>query len=372
VWGDAVNLQVEDKLKQNLNRLIVVAFVLVLLKVISFFFQEFIPVLSQVLSKLFSAILPFIIAFFIALLLEPLVTRFMSSLKIKRPFATLMALLLAILGIGSILFLIIVRLYTELSELAISFPSYGYLVTIFNSIITTIEHFIELNPQIQTTLNDATQGLVNSLQDWALAASKFLLNFISALPGVFILIVISLVATFFMSASFPGVKAFFNSIIPRKWKTGATVVSRDLGAAVVGFVRGYAVLISITGLTLTIGLLLMGNPYAFTIGVISAFLDLLPIVGTGLVFVPWIIALFIMGSVSQGIKLLILYIVATVIRQILEPKVLSQSIGIHPLATIISMYMGLKLLGGFGLILGPGLVIIYEALRKAGLIGPKE
>ena len=113
----------------------------------------------------------------------------------------------------------------------------------------------------------------------------------------------------------------------------------------------------------------MGNPYAFTIGFISALLDLLPIVGTGMIFVPWIVGLFILGSVSEGIKLLIIYLIATVIRQILEPKVMSQNIGIHPLATIISMYVGLKLLGGFGLILGPGLVIIYEALRKAGFFG---
>jgi predicted PurR-regulated permease PerM len=118
---------------------------------------------------------------------------------------------------------------------------------------------------------------------------------------------------------------------------------------------------------------LLGNRYAFTIGFISAFLDLLPIVGTGMVFVPWIIGLFVFGSASEGVKLLIIYLVATVIRQLLEPKIMAHSIGLHPLATLISMYVGLHLLGGFGLVLGPGLVIIYEALRKAGVFSdPKE
>lgn len=182
-------------------------------------------------------------------------------------------------------------------------------------------------------------------------------------------LVVSIVATFFMSASYPGVKNFFSNLIPRKWKPSAHSVSRDLGAAVVGFVRAEAILISVTGLILTLGLVWMGNPYAFTIGFISVFLDLLPIVGTGMIFVPWIVGLFILGSVSEGIKLLIIYLIAMVVRQIIEPKIMSQNIGIHPLATIISMYVGLKLLGAFGLILGPGLVIIYEALRKAGFFG---
>ncbi|AGA70007.1 sporulation integral membrane protein YtvI [Desulfitobacterium dichloroeliminans LMG P-21439] len=363
-----MDLQGEQKLKQNINRLAVITFVLVLLKVVTFFFKEFMPVFSELMSSLISAFLPFLIAFFIALLLEPLVVRFMLSLKVRRPIATLFALLIAILGIGSVLFLIVVRLYTELSDLAVSLPSYGHMVTIFNNILDTVENFIQLNPQVQITLNNTTQGLMDSLQGWALTGSLLLLNFISALPGVFIVLVISVVATFFMSASYPVVKSFFGSLLPGRWRPGAQSVSRDLGVAVVGFVRAEAILISVTGVILTVGLVWMGNPYAFTIGFISAFLDLLPIVGTGMVFIPWIVGLFILGSVSEGIKLLVLYLIATVIRQLLEPKVMSQNIGIHPLATLISMYVGLKLLGGLGLILGPGLVIVYEAIRKAGFL----
>lgn len=368
-----LNLQGEQRLRQNINRLTIITFTLVLLKVITYFFQEFLPVFSQVLSKLFSAFLPFILAFLIALLLEPLVTRFMRVLRLRRPYASLVTLIIGILFLGSIIFLIVVRLYTELSELAVSLPSYGNLVIFFNHLIDTLEQFVQVNPQIQATLNNSTQGILNSLQDWALAGSKLLLNLIAALPGIFIVLVVSIVATFFMSSSYPGVKRFFSSLFPRKWINSAQVVSRDLGVAIVGFVRAEIILISVTGIILTIGLLLMGNRYAFTLGFISAFLDLLPIVGTGMIFVPWIIGLFIIGSVSEGVKLLVIYLIATVIRQILEPKVMSQSIGLHPLATLISMYVGLNLLGAVGLVLGPGLVIIYEALRKAGIFtDPKE
>lgn len=367
------NHQGQQRLKQNLNRLAIITFALVLLKVFTYFFQEFLPVFSQVLTKVFSAFLPFILAFLIALLLEPLVTRLMHVLRMRRPYASLVSLILGILFLGSIIFLIVARLYTELTDLAVSLPSYGHLVIIFNNLIDTLEKFVQVNPQIQTTFNNSTQGILNSLQGWALTGSKVLLNLIAALPGIFIVLVVSIVATFFMSSSYPRVKQFFASLFPRKWLNSAQVVSQDLGAAVVGFIRAEAILISVTGIILTIGLLIMGNRYAFTIGFIAAFLDLLPIVGTGMIFVPWIIGLFIIGSVSEGVKLLIIYLIATVIRQILEPKVMSHSIGLNPLATLIAMYVGLNLLGAVGLVLGPGLVIIYEALRKAGIFtDPKE
>ncbi len=368
-----MNLQGDPKLRQNINRLVVVTFTLVFLKAVTVFFQEFLPVFSQVLSKVLSAFLPFFIAFFFALLLEPLVSRFIRSLKIHRSIATLLSLLILILGIGSILFLIIARLYTELTELSVTLPSSDYFLAIFGSLLHTAENFIQLNPQIQTALTNASEGLVNNLQNWALIGSKILLSFISALPGVFVVLVISIVASFFMSASYPEVKRFLGGLLPRKWQGGARSVSKDLGGAVIGFVRAEAILISVTGVLITIGLLLMGNPYAFTIGFISAFLDLLPIVGTGMVFFPWIVGLFILGSVSEGIKLLVLYLIVSAVRQVIEPKIMSQSIGLHPLATLISMYVGLKLMGGLGLVLGPGLVIIYEALRKAGFFKvPKE
>lgn len=367
------NHQGQQRLKQNLNRLAIITFALVLLKVLTYFFQDFLPVFSQVLSKLFSAFLPFILAFLLALLLEPLVTRLMRLLRLRRPYASLIALIIGIIILGILIFFICARLYTELSELAVSLPNYGSLLGIINLQVDAVENFIEVNPQIQETLNNSTQGLINSLQEWALAGSRLLLNILAALPGIFIVLVVSIVATLLMSSSYPDVKRLFRKLLPRKWLTSAQTIGEDLGAAIFGFVRAEAILISVTGIILTTGLVVLGNRYAFTLGFTAAFLDLLPIVGTGIIFVPWIIGLFIMGSVSEGVKILLLWLLATVIRQILEPKVMSQSIGLHPLPTIISMYVGLKLLGGVGLILGPGLVIIYEALRKAGIFtDPKE
>jgi sporulation integral membrane protein YtvI len=368
-----LNLQEDFRLRENLNRLAIVTLVLVLLKAFTYFFNEFLPVFSEVIKMVFLAFLPFILAFLIAFLLEPLVKRFIQVLRLRRPYAALFALIFTILFLGMLIFLIVVRLHTELADLAISLPTYGYIVDLFNQQMDNFETFIKVNPQIQVTLNNSTQGILNTLQDWAKSGSLLLLSLLAALPGIFVVLVITIVATLLMSSSYPGIKRFFSNLFPRKWQKSAQNVSQDLGVAIVGFVRGMTILISVTGITLTIGLLLMGNRYAFTIGFLSAFLDLLPILGTGMIFIPWAIVVLITGSVSGGLKILSLWLIATVIRQILEPKIMSQSIGLHPLPTLMSMYIGLKLFGGAGLVLGPGLVIIFEALRKAGIFtDPKE
>lgn len=363
----------ERPLWTNINRLAVVTSALVLLKVFTYFFQEFLPVFGDVVGKLFSAFLPFIFALLIAFLLEPLVTQLMRSLRIRRSFAAVLTLILAMAVLGLFVFLIVARLYTELSELAITLPNYGYFVDLVTRQVDSIEKFVTVNPQIQSTLFASTESLAKTVQEWAKWGSVFLLGILTALPRVFIVLVVSIVATLLTSSSFPQVKRFLSGLFPRRWHVSAQAITQDLGAAVVGFLRAEAILVSVTALTTIAGLLIIGNRYAVTLGVLTGFLDLVPVVGTGMLFVPWIAGLFIMGSFAEGLKLSVMWIITVVVRQFLEPKIMSKGIGLLPLPTLVSMYVGLQLLGGVGLIVGPGFVIVYEALRKAGLIGsPKD
>jgi len=211
-----------------------------------------------------------------------------------------------------------------------------------------------------------------SVQEWAKNGSLFLLNLLASLPGFFLVLIITIVATWLVSANFPGVKRFIASLFPQRWEKNTQAVSKDLGAAVVGFLRAESILISVTMLISISGLTLLGNKYAVTLGILSGLLDLMPIVGTGMLYVTWALVLILMGSVSEGVKILLLWVVIIVVRQSLEPRIMSRNIGLHPLATLISMYVGLRLLGGWGLIIGPTIVIIYEALRKVDTFGKKH
>lgn len=354
----------------NINRLALVASIFVFLKIFTYFFQDFLPVFGEVISKLFSALLPFIIALMFAFLLEPLLVRMMRAVRIRRPYAAVLTILLTIVGLGLFIFMIAARLYTELSDLAITLPHYGYLLNLVTKQVETVERVVQVNPQIQAALYASTESIARTLQEWAKSGSTLLLDILTALPRVFLVIVVSIVATFLISMSYPNVKQFISKLFPQRWHLSAQAVTEDLGAAVVGYLRAQTILVTVTTLATIVGLLIMGNPYAVTIGVIAGLLDIVPIIGTGLLFVPWVIALFIMGSYGLGLKILAMWLVLVTVRQFLEPKILARGMGIHPLPTLVSMYVGLQLIGGIGLIVGPALVISYEALRRVGIFGP--
>jgi sporulation integral membrane protein YtvI len=355
-----------------INRLAVATSILVFLKIFTYFFQVFLPVFGDVLGKALGAFLPFLIALVLAFLLEPVVVRLMRAVRIRRPFASFLTLLLAIALISLFVFLIVARLYTELSELAVNLPNYGYLVDLATRQIDMVEKYVTVNPQVQSTLTSSTESLARMLQEWAKSGSLFLLGFLTALPRVFIVMIVSLVATLMMSSSYPNVRRFIANIFPRRWHLSAQAVSQDLGAAVVGYIRALAILMSVTAFTTIIGLLIIGNRYAVTLGVLAGLLDAVPIVGTGILFGPWIIGLLILGSFGVALKVIVMWVLTVVVRQFLEPKIMSQGIGLHPLPTLISMYVGLELLGVVGILVGPGVVITYEALRKVGIFGHRD
>ncbi len=117
-----------------------------------------------------------------------------------------------------------------------------------------------------------------------------------------------------------------------------------------------------------IGLSILQVPYAVLLSILIVFVDVLPILGTGSVLVPWAVISFFQENQFLGIGLILLFIVITVVRRILEPKVFSSNMGISPLAALISLFVGFKILGFIGFFVGPAIVIVYDTLREAGIL----
>ena len=364
--------QIETKqsaLRINLNRLIVVASLLLLLKLFTYTIEEFIPVFGSVMRQVLSALFPFILAFILAFLIEPLVSKIIRTVNIKRVYASLVALTSVIVFLVLFLTFLGSRLYRELSELAATMPAiYDKTILLISEKILVFERYIELNPEIQNAITSSTQEILSSLQTIVKTGSMGLLGLLGALPGLMIVIIVATVATLIISFSFPTVKEWFFKMFKGKYNEKTRAIAANLGSALVGFIRAISILVSVTAIITTIGLLLIGNKYALTIGILAGFLDLLPIIGPSIIFIPWVLVLVFTGQLALALKIFLIYLAITVIRVALEPKVMSQNIGIHPLPTLISIYVGLKLLGGAGLIIGPALVVVYEAVRKAGIL----
>jgi sporulation integral membrane protein YtvI len=190
------------------------------------------------------------------------------------------------------------------------------------------------------------------------------LGWLANVPSTLTIFIISLLIAFFISKDFPLWKTrilrFVNPAIQEK----GSIVLDDLGRAIFGYTRAQAILITITFVQVLIGLLILGVDYAFSLSLLAAVLDILPLLGTGSLFVPWAIYLLIVGNIKLAVGLLIVYGLIVAVRQILEPKILADSIGLDPLFTIVMMYAGYHAVGFLGVILAPFLLILFVSLLK--------
>ena len=128
----------------------------------------------------------------------------------------------------------------------------------------------------------------------------------------------------------------------------------------VKYIKAHLIMILMTFLMVYIGLVIIGYKYAALLAAIISVLDFLPAIGLGTVFIPWAIVLFVLGNSASAIKLLILYGVCERVNQVFRPRIIGSQLGIHPLATLIGLYVGFKFFGILGMFLSPLAVILVK------------
>lgn len=324
---------------------------------------------------------PFIIALAIAFLINPLVNVLEKRLKFPRPVAVITSILLIIGIFIGIVSLLIAEIVSGANYLANVVP--GHVETLVeyteNFIASQIIPFYEQASKLFKNLDAGQQETIlsniqNAGQKIATSAGEFLKNFflklpnlISWIPNAATVLIFSLLATFFISKDWDRLKDRFGKYMPQKARSSGKRVFVDLKKAFFGFIRAQITLISMTAVIVLVGLLILRVKYAITIALVTGLVDLLPYLGTGVVFVPWIIYEFISGELSLGIGLSVLYVIVLAQRQFMEPKVLSSSIGLDPLATLIALFVGFKAVGFLGLILGPVVLVIIKTLHQANV-----
>lgn len=324
---------------------------------------------------------PFIIAVFIALLINPIVNVLERKGKIPRGFAVIIAIILLICIIAGILILLVAEIVTGTTYLAKVVPGHLNLLAVYietffvNKIIPL---YNQLTYLFNTLESNQQQSIIVNIQNIgeqvASSVGNFIKSFlenipvmISWLPNAATVIIFSLLATFFISKDWYKFKTTLRTILPQKAKKSGRTIFEELKRALIGFIRAQATLISITTTIVLIGLLILRVDYAITIALLIGLVDILPYLGTGLVFVPWIIYLAFSGSLPLAIGLGVLYLIVLIQRQVMEPKVLSSSIGLDPLATLVSLFIGYKLIGFLGLVAGPIALVILRTLHSAGV-----
>ena len=327
-------------------------------------------------------LIPVLIAIILSFLINPIVSFLEMKLKFPRPLASA-SIILTLFGfiIGIILFI-----FTELIQgtayLAEFLPKQIARITIVIEDILntklipfyhkTIDFFHSLDPAQQTAITENIEQIISNISS-ALAA--LLQNLFSAIPAMLTsvpnsvaVITFIVLASFFITNDWENLKKYVNKGIPAPALQSIKRALTQLKKAITGFIRAQVLLISVTTCIVYIGLFILKIEHALTIAVIAAAVDILPVVGTGIIFIPWIIYLFITGNYSMTINLAVLYMIIVIFRQILEPKILSSNIGLNPLAALITLFVGIQLWGLPGIFISPMLLVIFIALRQADIL----
>lgn len=317
---------------------------------------------------LFAYVSPFFMGLAIALVMEPLIGLLVKRARFSRGWAAIVCLLLFLLAVGSLGTFIISKLYNQIGAFMDAAPSF------IDETSRKLDNINEWLSAWTDSMPDSLYVEFPDIKDALLAGLTTLFGdgvktrswrIVSNMPDFFIGLVLMLVSAFFFMKDRP---IIFNAVKERcpAWLAAhLRLMKRGLSRAIGGYFRAQFMLMSIVGTISIGGLLILRNPYALLIGLIIALLDFLPIFGSGTLLLPWIAGALITGQYRLAIGLLVLYGVITITRQVLEPKILGEQIGVHPLATLMSVYIGYKIFGFFGIMIGPSLVIIFQAIRAA-------
>jgi sporulation integral membrane protein YtvI len=323
-------------------------------------------------------IYPFLIGWLIAYMLNPFVNLLERKGKMSRWLAVSLGILGFISVLAGLITLVIFRIVNEIQRLSVFInDNYTQWLNDISSLISSdmIQRWVDEISTFYQQFSErkATDVGANSVSDKIVDAittilqqfAQYMITFITALPNVAVGLIIAFIATFFISKDWYRIRRWGSSLLHNQVKGSIEDIWIDLRKALFGFLKAQFILISITACFVIVGLLLLRVDYAVSIGLLIGLVDLMPYLGTGAVFIPWIIIIFIKGNYTFAIGLSVLYGIILIARQLAEPKVLSSSIGLNPLVTLISVFVGLKLFGVLGLIIGPIGLVLGFAFHRA-------
>ncbi|TEB15087.1 AI-2 transport protein TqsA [Pelotomaculum sp. FP] len=311
-------------------------------------------------------LLPFLLGLILAVIMEPLVD-LLLRLKLPRWAATAIAMLVTVGSLVTVTTLAIAKIVVELTKFLYNLPHYTKIISAHVSHLTLkLNYYTEgLSPQFVHQLDRNAQKLAEAFSDYLSMLAGEAFKLVSHLPNMMLILVIAIIATFFLSMDLLKLKSRLASAIPQEYHGKIKVMSDDIYHASIGFIKAQLILSAITGLVILAGLIILKTDYVVLLSLLGCLLSPIPVLGVGLLFVPWITLTLLAGNTSLSISLTILFTVVVVIKHSLEPKVLGENIGISPLSVLISLYVGYELVGVYGFILGPFVVITYNTLQKA-------
>lgn len=319
---------------------------------------------------LFPWSLPFIIAFSLAALTNPLVSRLAKKTRLSRGASSALVTTAVLLLFFTVVTVIITQLLFELGELLVRLPD---VIAELPDLSAAVEeklfgHILAMPASVQAFLG----GILSSIRDWlsTLPAifSGWLVeavsSFAAGIPNFFVFLITTCISTYFMSGSYNDIKAFIMRCIPKRFHRQVRSTKGTLQLSFFSWLRVQLILTLITFAELAVALLVIRVDYPLIMAAVTALVDLVPLLGTGIILIPWAIFSLMRGRAVEALSLVLLHILVNVARRVIEPKLLSEKLGLHPLVSLIAVYIGYKALGVVGMICLPFVIIMLKQLQE--------
>ena len=321
---------------------------------------------------LLKLLMPFVIALLVAWLLRP-ICRWYRKKNLRGQVYTAMVVatvLLFYLIIGGLVTLILINVGANIAQRLSGLPAL-YTQTIepgLRGLYASAEELVSrFDPALEAVVDRAMPELISSLSSavtsFSVTAVTKLTGVATSIPSALLAAAICIISTIFMSTTFESIVRFLSENLPDKVTVTAGYVVKSFRNVIMKYGVSYLIIMLMTFGEIAIGLLIIGKPHPVLIAALIAVFDIFPIVGAGLILLPWTVITFIQGDILQGIGMAILYVVIIVVREIMEPKIVGRQVGLPPLVTLACMFVGTSLFGGLGLFGLPILAAILTNLN---------
>ena len=317
-------------------------------------------------------LMPFVIGWIIAAIAAPLVNWLEKRLKIVKKLGSALIVILVLAGIILALYFGISRLVAEISDLIRNFPDmYAQLETGLRQIGDTLSGIFERLPTgIQNGWNAVVENLdqymgnvVSNISEPTVTAAG---NIAKRVPSYLISFLVSVLSAYFFIVQREEVLNWMKKVSPESIQKRMTLVIDNLRYAVGGYFKAQFKIMAIVFVILLVGLGMLGTGYFVLVAFLIAFLDFLPFFGTGTAMIPWALYEFFMGDYKMTVALVVIYVITQAVHQLLQPKLVGDSVGLNPLVTLILLYIGYRMGGILWMILAVPIGMVLINMCQAG------
>lgn len=323
--------------------------------------------------KLVSFFMPFVIAFCISSIANPIVRFMEKKIKIARKYSSVLMIVLVLGAVVGVLYLLVAFLVKQVINLYDDrFEIYNEVVAILDSFTNNLGGIFEMLPMgLQETLSN----FQDSFSSWAesfvagieLPGFSTVSSYVGNVVDVIFISIITILAAYFLTAERDNMSAWLEKVMPESVKRYYVMIVGSFKKAVGGYFKAQFKIMLILVVIMFVGFEFLDISYSFLLALVIAFLDFLPVFGTGAVFWPWLVVDIVVGDYKQAIFLGVMYLVCQLVKQILQPKMVGDSVGINPLAALLYMFIGYRFAGILGMIIGIPVGMIVVSLYQAGM-----